>query len=460
MMDLTLCLHSEELKSRIVAAAVMMQANVRELDLDYLLKSRDLGSAQILIDYDVHQIRRLIMHLQTLGADPQRQIIRFIDKPWHAYVYHDIPIFASIVNPPDPIAAVEVIKKLQHAVPFAKLPGLSNDEPLYQSLDPLADCFTQSLAMKRAVEQLRKLAGLTVDTILMGETGVGKDTCAQWLHDESDVKGDFVHVNCAALPEQLFEAELFGVMAGAYTGAQKDRAGKLELAHQGTLYLDEIDSMSVACQAKLLNALQYRGATRLGASKPYTSDFRVIASSKVDFESLIRQGRFREDLYFRLNISKVYIPALRERLDDIGPLYQHFLRLAAQQFNLAHPQVLPQEWDALLSYPWRGNVRELKAHAQRRVIGLDLWGNQVAPSNTGLKDRLANFERTIIEQTLREFGGCTKKASEALKIPPHSLYYRLRRLGIPMDEKGEGLINQGESPYGGNSLVYFDTQGY
>lgn len=460
MMNLTLCLHSEELKSRIVAAAVMMQANVRELDLDYLLKSRNLGCAQILIDHDVQQIRRLIMHLQALGVDPRRQVIRFIDKPWHAYVYHDIPIFASIVNPPDPIAAVEVIRKLQSAVPFAKQLTASDTDMPQSVSDPLDEPFVQSSAMRRTVEQLKKLAGLSVDTILMGETGVGKDTCALWLHEKSGLKGAFVHVNCAALPEQLFESELFGVTAGAFTGAQKDRAGKLELAHQGTLYLDEIDSMPLACQAKLLNALQYRGATRLGAVKPYTSDFRVIASTKVDFESLIRQGRFREDLYFRLNISKIHIPALRERLDDLIPLYLHFLKLAAEAFKLPEPCLVPTDWDRLLAHPWRGNVRELKAHAQRFVLGLDLWGVERHSEGEGLKDRLTQFERMIIEQTLRQCDGCTKKTSAVLKIPLHSLYYRLRRLGIPIEDS-QGLASEASGSQGeGNSLTYLDTQGY
>ncbi|WP_329671503.1 sigma 54-interacting transcriptional regulator [Limnobacter sp.] len=435
----------------------MMQADVRELDLDYLLKCRNLAESRILIDHDIDQIKRLIQHLQAIGGDPQRQIIRFIDKPWHAYVYHDIPIFASIVYPSDPIAAVEVIRKLDRATPFSSALGDEHSGEKSIDLDPLQSDFVQSLPMRHAAEQLRKLAKLSVDTIMLGETGVGKDTCAHWLHEHSDAKGEFIHVNCAALPDELFEAELFGVMAGAFTGALKDRPGKLELAHQGTLYLDEIDSMSLGCQAKLLNALQYRGATRLGAAKPYHSEFRVIASTKVKFEALIRNGKFREDLYFRLNISKVYIPALRERLEDLVPLYSFFLKMAARQFKLPVPQINPDEIAHVLSQSWRGNVRELKAFAQRRVIGLDLMDLHIQSGAVGLKEQLNQFERTVLEQTLRQCNGCVREASLALKIPLHSLYYRLKRLGMSLDEQDDQKVMKEHRFVSRNSSSFFDT---
>lgn len=452
-MNLILCIQSEELKSRIVAAAVMMQANTREMSIEHLLKSREVLNGWFLVDHGVEQIKKLISHLISLGQNPQKQIIRFIDKPWHAYVYHDIQIFASIVNPPDPIAAVEIIRKLDKSKPFLDL----NNTEVQDSavVDPFATAFVQSAPMKRAVDQLHKLAGLAVDTVFLGQTGVGKDTSARWLHEHSKVDGDFVHINCAALPEQLFEAELFGVTAGAFTGAQKDRPGKLEMAHRGTLYLDEIDSLPLSCQAKLLNVLQYRGATRLGGSKFYESEFRVIASTKVDFPELVKARKFREDLFFRLNISKVYLPSLSERLEDIGPMYRHFLLQASQQFNLPQQKVDSAEMDCILSKSWPGNVRELKAYAQRRIIGLEIL-EEVEHSGFGLKERLLQFEKTILLEAMKVHQGCTRKMSESLQIPIHSLYYRLKRFGILIEESDteNTLINKNLL----NQSVLNDTQ--
>ena len=162
-------------------------------------------------------------------------------------MYHDIPIFASIVHPANPLAAVQVLEKLIRTKPFQ-----FGKKPLPNgNLGPYSDEFVRSQPMRHAVAQLQRLKQLPVDTVLLGPTGAGKDTAARWLHAHSGLKGEFVHVNCAALPEQLFEAEVFGVMAGAFTGAQKDRPGKLELAHNGTLYLDEIDGISGCCIAPL-----------------------------------------------------------------------------------------------------------------------------------------------------------------------------------------------------------------
>lgn len=160
------------------------------------------------------------------------------------------------------MAAVHILEKLIATKPLQF--GLK--VPVIDDLGPYSADFIRSLPMQNAVSQLQLLKRLPVDTVLIGPTGAGKDTAARWLHAQSGVKGEFIHVNCAALPEQLFEAELFGVMAGAFTGAQKDRPGKLESANNGTLYLDEMDSLPLSCQAKLLNALQYRGAIRLGGN--------------------------------------------------------------------------------------------------------------------------------------------------------------------------------------------------
>lgn len=443
MKELTVCVQSIDLKCRLRAAAMLMQASLHEISMEKLLALRKLPGHWILVEASLEELSMLINRFKQEGKDPSGHIIRFIDKPWQSYFYHDIPIFASIVMPADPLSAVQVLERIMKAKPLS-FDGPVVEEP--ESVSPFSSEFVQSRPMTDAVEQLMRLRNLPVDTVLLGPTGAGKDTTARWLHDQSKATGEFVHINCAALPEQLFEAELFGVTAGAFTGAQKDRAGKLELANNGTLYLDEIDSLPLTCQAKLLTALQYRGAIRLGGSQFYSSNFRVIASTKVDFAELVQKGVFRQDLYFRLNVSQVIIPSLSQRLEDIVPLYTHFLKLAASKFNLPVPALSDEAVDVLLSHPWPGNIRELHAQAQRHVLGLQQpetllnLGKEVA-SSWGLKHRVLAFERAVIDYTLRQSGGCAKTAASILGIPLHSLYYRLKKLDNGLDV----LENQVES---------------
>jgi two-component system C4-dicarboxylate transport response regulator DctD len=439
MTELILCIESQELKSRLRAAALLMQASVHELSLAELMAKRNLPAHWLLVDHGLEAIGDLIEHFKAQGRNPETQIIRFIETPWQEYVYHDIPIFASIVHPANPLAAMQVLEKLTRTKPFR-----SDRKPFHANHPgPYSDEFVRSQPMRHAVSQLQRLKQLPVDTVLLGPTGAGKDTAARWLHSQSGVKGEFVHVNCAALPEQLFEAEVFGVMAGAFTGALKDRPGKLEQAHNGTLYLDEMDSLPLSCQAKLLNALQYRGATRLGGQTSYSAAFRVIASTKASLETLVAQGKFREDLHFRLSVSQVRIPALAERLEDIIPLYRHFLGEVATQFKLGVPDLEHDDIDELLSKPWPGNVRELHAFAQRHVIGLgtpSCMAVGVEPA-TGLKQRLLAFEKAVLIQTLHAHQGCVRLASESLGIPVHSLYYRMKRFDI-LEKVGNPLAGK------------------
>lgn len=437
MTELTLCIESQELKSRLRAAALLMQASVHELPLADLLSKRSLPAHWVLVDHGLDELGSLIERFKAMGRKPECQIIRFIDKPWQDYVYHDIPIFASIVRPPNPLAACHVLERLIKTKPlqFGKKKAATDSD------GPYAPEFVRSKPMQRAVSQLQVLKQLPVDTVLIGQTGAGKDTAARWLHTQSGVKGEFIHVNCAALPEQLFEAELFGVMAGAFTGAQKDRPGKLELANDGTLYLDEMDSLPLSCQAKLLNALQYRGATRLGGNSFYHSSFRVIASTKASLPDLVEQQKFREDLHFRLSVSQVKIPSLAERLEDIIPLYRHFLNEVALQFRLDVPALSSEETDELLSKPWPGNIRELHACAQRHVIGLGSpCSNPESEPALGLKQRLLSFEKAVLIQALQMHKGCARSASESLGVPLHSLYYRMKRFEL-LEKVGNSLEN-------------------
>ncbi|WP_370261682.1 sigma 54-interacting transcriptional regulator [Limnobacter sp.] len=430
MHQITLCIQSPDLKSRLRAAALLMQANLRELALDALVQCGPSAGHWVLVDHSLEDLAKLIASFKSSNLKPEHHIIRFIDKPWQAYVYHDVPIFASMVVPPDPLSATQILERLMRTQPLSFEPTPACKPHAH---NPFGEAFCKSPPMQQAVLQLNKLKHLPVDTVLLGPTGAGKDTAARWLHEHSGLKGQFVHVNCAALPEQLFEAELFGAEAGAYTGAQKSRVGKLELAHEGTLYLDEIDSLSLACQAKLLTALQYRGAARLGGNSFYTVNVRVIASTKASFKSLVEQGRFREDLHYRLSVTQLNLPCLHERLEDIIPLYRYFMQHASSTFKLPLPQLSQEDCDVLLSFPWPGNVRELQAVAQRHVMGLQTpglgLGDLGEPARLGLTlpQRVMAFERAVIHQTLANCKGCAKTASTLLGIPLHSLYYRLKR---------------------------------
>lgn len=434
-MKFLLCVVDTELKSRIAAACALMGADAIQKTLPELLK-KPLQSGQWLItDLDTASLRQIIAHVRHSRLDPGRMVIRLIDQPWYDYCYHDIPIFASLVRPHDALAASEVICKLAKTRPFEESQSPSQSVSS-ETLDPLAPCFTRSQPMRALREQILKIAGIAVDTVLLGPTGSGKDTLAQWLHRQSGRSGEFVHLNCAALPDTLFESELFGVTAGAYTGAQKDRPGLLERADQGTLYLDEIDSLSLSSQAKLLTALQYRGACRLGGHRFVASDFRVVASTKQRFEDLVARATFRQDLHFRLSVSTLRIPALAERLEDLLALYSHFLNEAALQYQLVKPELSRIQEEHLLSHIWPGNVRELRAFAQRHVIGLANFDDDKAggAQGGGLKEQLAAYEQALIEASLRRHGGSVKLASAELQIPVHALYYRLKKTELAESE--------------------------
>lgn len=294
----------------------------------------------------------------------------------------------------------------------------------------------------------RRVAPLAVDVLLQGETGAGKDVLARDIHHWSGRPGKFIPINCAAIPEQLAESELFGHEAGAFTGAVRAREGKLEAADRGTLYLDEIDSMPLESQAKLLRALQERGAERIGGSRFYRADFRVIASTKVALPALVQEGRFRQDLYFRLNVVRLSLPPLREFPARMLALFEEFVTQACTRYDLSKPVMVAATRQLLLQHNWPGNVRELRNAAERYVLGFEPLdeepGSMLLPSPSiafglveaeqplsgSLRDRMRAFEREMIIGTLKQHQGSVAKASAELQIPPNTLYYRIKTLGI------------------------------
>jgi two-component system, NtrC family, C4-dicarboxylate transport response regulator DctD len=291
----------------------------------------------------------------------------------------------------------------------------------------------KSPAIIEVRRRILRLADTNVPVLITGETGTGKELIARGLHNFGERhKHHFVALNCGGLPEPLFESELFGHEPGAFTGALKSRIGKMEWANGGTLFLDEIETMPIALQIKLLRVLQERQIERLGANEPIAIDCRFVAASKADLAELSKDGRFRADLFYRLNVAQIELPPLRERREDIPLLFEHFVLAAAQRFEQAAPVISAAQVSELLSHQWPGNVRELQNVADRFVLGLS--GERLIPENDGplsnntLAETLAHFEQLLIEEMLRRHNGNVSEASAALGVPRKTLYHKLRKL--------------------------------
>jgi len=237
----------------------------------------------------------------------------------------------------------------------------------------------ESFLIEEVKKMISKVALTNARVLVTGENGTGKELVAQQLHQQSErFKENFIEVNCAAIPSELIESELFGHVKGAFTSAVKDRSGKFEAAHNGTLFLDEIADMSLAAQAKVLRALQEKKIQRVGNEKDISVDVRVIAATNKNLKEEIKEGRFREDLYHRLAVILIHVPSLEERLDDIPLLTDHFKNLLTKEQGLENKSFSPEALKKLKDYPWSGNVRELRNVVERLMI---LGDNPITSEN-------------------------------------------------------------------------------
>ncbi|NTI17831.1 sigma-54-dependent Fis family transcriptional regulator [Agrobacterium rhizogenes] len=289
-------------------------------------------------------------------------------------------------------------------------------------------------ATTRLKSTIEQLAPYHVDVLIKGETGSGKEVVARLLHECSPRQaGPFVAINCAALPLDIVESELFGHETGAFTGASGIRIGKFEFAKGGTIFLDEIESMPLSIQAKLLRALQERTVTRLGSNRDIPIDIRILSATKEDLRNLASRGLFREDLYYRLAAADIAIPPLRDRGHDALLLFEHFMLSMAERLERKALSLTDEETRFLLAYAWPGNVRELKHLAERRALGLD-WRpdtdqqDDLTVENSSLADLVDQFELNLIEQALRNADGRTSLAAERLQLPHRTLNEKLKRL--------------------------------
>jgi two-component system, NtrC family, nitrogen regulation response regulator NtrX len=312
----------------------------------------------------------------------------------------------------------------------------------------------RSFAIRALVDRIEKVAPTDARVLITGENGTGKELVAHAVHRLSArADATFVEVNCAAIPSELIESELFGHMKGSFTGATADRAGKFEQADRGTLFLDEIGDMSLTAQAKVLRALQEGIITRIGGDRPIRVDVRVIAATNKRLEEEIEAGRFREDLFFRLNVVPIHVPPLRERREDIPMLVRHFADKAAAEQRLPALTLLPDAVEALARMDWPGNVRELRNTVERLLIlsrGPDIGADDVqrlvggaaqagalsgdllaAPTFAEFKERA---ERAYILARLRENDWNISETARIVEMPRSNLYKKIERYGLTREE--------------------------
>ncbi len=294
----------------------------------------------------------------------------------------------------------------------------------------------KSSGMAQLRRDILQLAGAGPDVLIHGETGAGKELVARCLHQASPARDKpFVAINCGAIPENMFESELFGHERGAFTGAQMQRIGKIEYASGGTLFLDEVESMPMAMQVKLLRVLQFRQIERLGSNKPVPVSIRVVAATKTDLAALSNTQQFRSDLYFRLNVVSLDIPPLRARREDIPLIFEHHVGQAALRYARETPVVGEALLRELMAYDWPGNVRELANVADRFVLGvLPARFREVSAQTRGLNELVFDFERGLIVEALRRHAGNVAAAAEALAIPKKTLYDKLKRFDLNSED--------------------------
>jgi two-component system, NtrC family, nitrogen regulation response regulator NtrX len=357
-----------------------------------------------------------------------------------------------------PPHADKILLAIRNALEMSRLSD--ENRRLRQQAIPDREIIGQSSAIQEVRNKLKLVAPTNASVLVTGENGTGKELVARALHFQSRRSHRaFVEVNCAAIPEDLIESELFGHEKGAFTGATSRRQGKFDQAHEGTLFLDEIGDMSLKTQAKILRILEEQRFERVGGNRAIQVDVRVVAATNKNLEEEIRKGNFREDLYHRINVIPLQVPPLRERRGDILLLARYFLEELARE-NQAPPKTLtPLALEVLASRPWPGNVRELKNFIWR--ISLLVPGSVIDADDLPLEQSMsanytgsvsalltlpdfrearAQFEREFLKRKLEEHGGNVSATAEAIGLERSHLYRKLRTYGLEMGKEGEGAF--------------------
>ena len=363
-----------------------------------------------------------------------------------------------------PLSSERVIVTLRNVLRQSELSTENRD--LKVAMESRYELVGQSPALRNVLEAVTRAAPTNATVLLLGESGVGKELVARTIHRNSPRSGQrFVQVNCAAIPEELIESELFGHEKGSFTGATEKQVGKFEQADRGTIFLYEIGDMSQKTQAKVLRVLQEQEVERLGSARTIKVDVRVIAATNKNLEDAISRGEFREDLFFRLNVIPIVVPPLRERREDIPRLVQHFAKRTAEEHNLKPKRFDQAAMDALQRYRWRGNIRELRNTVERLLImspteyvrvddlPVEIRSGEPArvsvaepegsakgtETNTGpgtLREFKDAAERAYLVQKLRENNWNISRTAELIDTPRSNLYKKLEQYGIKQEVDG------------------------
>jgi two-component system nitrogen regulation response regulator NtrX len=354
-----------------------------------------------------------------------------------------------------PPHADNLLLTVRNALEMARLS--EENRRLRQQAAPVREIIGKSEAIRRLREQLRIVAPTNASVLITGENGTGKELVARALHSLSRrAHRPFVEVNCAAIPEDLIESELFGHEKGSFTGATSQRRGKFDLAHEGTLFLDEIGDMSLKTQAKILRILEEQRFERVGGSRPIQVEVRIVAATNKNLKEEIGRGTFREDLYHRINVIPLAVPPLRERREDIPLLAAHFLQELAQENDTSPKTFTPQALDALAALPWPGNVRELKNFVWRVAIltpgqtihlkdlPLSFGALETDPGDLNallnlpsFREARARFEKEFLRRNLAESQGNVSLLAEKIGLERSHLYRKLKSYDLEPGKEGE-----------------------
>jgi DNA-binding NtrC family response regulator len=414
------------------------------------------GAAEALRKFEFGQFPLVVTDVRMPDGDGL-QVMRTVRqaRPSTAVI-----VLTAFGNVPEAVQAIQdgACDYLTKPISFEQLQTAVNrlmrheNHVLEEIAFPTGAIVGNSPALLKALDRARHAAKTNADVLIEAESGTGKELLARFIHDNSPrKKKPFVAVNCAAVPEQLLESELFGHVRGAFTGATATKAGKFELAEGGTLLLDEIGEMPIALQPKMLRALQEREIERLGDTRTTSVDIRVVATTNVPLHKMVEDGKFRADLYYRLNVIPLTLPAVRERRDDIPVLAHFFASQFAKESGRSAPQLHPDFIAALQNQPWPGNVREL-ANFIRRVVTLH-GGNEIGPDHLASElpapalaktfrymaqagharpgTSMREFERQLLEGTLQMTGGNRTRAAEMLGVSLRTIRNKIREYGLP-----------------------------
>ncbi len=354
---------------------------------------------------------------------------------------------------PKPFTADEVVLTLRKAEEREKLRReVTRLRQRVKADERYPEIVAKSAGMREAIELATKVAQHPSTVLVTGESGTGKELIARLIHAASPRSGAFVPLNCGAIPENLLESELFGHVKGAFTGAHTDRAGLFEEADGGTLFLDEIGELPSQLQVKLLRALQESEIRRVGDSSSRKVDVRIIAATARDLEQEVRSGRFRSDLYYRINVVRIHLPPLRQRTEEIPQLARHFVERFNEQLGLSVTHIEPAAMKLLLSYPWYGNVRQLENVIERAMVlaesdaiteadlpefvrhpetaAMNGPMDALPADELSIKKQTAELERRLIARALQATDGNRTKAADLLDLSYRALLYKIRDYGL------------------------------